>query len=1149
MPAFALEGAPAQPSGPPSCAQASPKASPGARMTAADPQAAPSCSAPPPAAAAGAATDAERRQRQLAVLLLGGGRHQDALRVLQLLLARHPASPELLCLQGRCLAALGSRPQALASFAAALAEAPACVPALVGCAAVYKDSGLLAEALAALQQALLLAEPSSGAAAAAADAGGSAAESPAAAGGAAAAALGGCIPSSAADVRQALAVVMTDLGTHQKLAGQAGWRDQYVQAVAVCPGYAPAHYNLGVAAAEAGGVEEAVAHYTTAVELAPRYAEAWCNLGVTHKQQARLEVAIACYERALEASPSLEVVQLNLAAALTQHGTAIKAAGRGPEGIACYERALALAPRHAEALYNLGVAYTEQGHVDRALFVYQTALAVEPKCAEAHNNLGVLYRELGNMERAVQCYQAALHTRPNFPQGLNNLAVVYTQQGRAQEALQLLQAAIMAAPTYAEAHNNLGVLQRDVGAVHDAIASYQRCLDLDPTNRHAGQNLLLALNYAHHGDSRLVCEAHEEWGRRFQELHPQLPPLTAADVDTTEGRTLVVGYISPDLFTHSVSYFAEAPLAHHSSRSVRTIVYSCVPKPDAKTARLQAEVAAAGGTWRDVARLSEPELADLIRSDKVDILVELTGHTASNRLGAMARRPAPVQVSWIGYPNSTGLRSVDYRLTDSTCDPQGTAQTFTEELVRLAGCFLCYTPPPDAPPVAPLPAVTNGFVTFGSFNALAKQTPEVLSVWARILLAVPGSRLVLKNKPFACEAVRNKFWRVFEEAGVERSRVDLLPLAAVNRDHLAQYSLLDVALDPWPYAGTTTTAEALYMGVPCLTLAGACHAHNVGVSLLAAVGLQEQWVAHTVEAYIAKAAALASDFASLSELRRGLRARMLQSPLCDAPGFVARLEDTAAASPLASGVACGPMAAAPLRWALLLLLLAPACCQTGATSPPSPPRATAVDASRSPPLQPWCCGGRSLSTDVASDFLPMCWKLSYGLWAEDQATDYATALLPAELSYATIVLAADGVTLAALKPAVGSGTLWPLLKAPTQCACCKLCQAQGVAADGTPRCKRWSFRSADAACRLFAPPGAAVAPAAVQRASEAQNEWYSGTWESGGDVAMQLSSGVQAAVEDTADATGPQCRFLCTRRSIKLGRMCGMVHRRRWEGQ
>ncbi|GFR51332.1 hypothetical protein Agub_g13698, partial [Astrephomene gubernaculifera] len=390
-----------------------------------------------------------------------------------------------------------------------------------------------------------------------------------------------------------------------------------------------------------------------------------------------------------------------------------------------------------------------------------------------------------------------------------------------------------------EAHNNLGVLQRDVGCIPDALASYSRCLELDPNCRNAGQNRLLALNYIYQGEDELVCAAHREWGQRFQAAISPLPPLGPGDRSWDPDRPLRIGYISPDLFTHSVSYFAEAPLTHHSpARGLKHIVYSCVPKPDSKTTRLRAATLAAGGEWREAAGLSEEALAGLVRADEVDLLVELTGHTANNRLGCMARRPAPVQVTWIGYPNSTGLAAVDYRITDEICDPWDTRQAFVEQLVRLPrGCFLCYTPAVDAPPVSPLPALTNGFITFGSFNNLAKITPQVLRVWGAILTAVPRSRLVLKNKPFACEAARAHVMRQLQEVGIEPWRVDLLPLAPGNAQHLATYALMDISLDPFPYAGTTTTTESLFMGVPCLTLAGRCHAHNVGVSLLTAVGL------------------------------------------------------------------------------------------------------------------------------------------------------------------------------------------------------------------------------------------------------------------------------------------------------------------------
>uniref|UniRef100_A0A6M2F748 O-GlcNAc transferase C-terminal domain-containing protein n=1 Tax=Populus davidiana TaxID=266767 RepID=A0A6M2F748_9ROSI len=281
----------------------------------------------------------------------------------------------------------------------------------------------------------------------------------------------------------------------------------------------------------------------------------------------------------------------------------------------------------------------------------------------------------------------------------------------------------------------------------------------------------------------------------------------------------------------------------------------------------------------------------MVREDKVDILVELTGHTANNKLGMMACRPAPVQVTWIGYPNTTGLPTIDYRITDSFTDPPHTKQKHVEELVRLPECFLCYIPSPEAGPVTPSPALSNGFITFGSFNNLAKITPKVLQVWARILCAVPNSRLVVKCKPFCCDSVRQRFLTMLEQLGLEPLHVDLLPLILLNHDHMQAYSLMDISLDTFPYAGTTTTCESLYMGVPCVTMAGAVHAHNVGASLLSNVGLGHL-VAKNEEEYVQSALQLASDIAALSNLRMSLRNLMSKSPVCDGPNFTLGLETT-----------------------------------------------------------------------------------------------------------------------------------------------------------------------------------------------------------------------------------------------------------------
>ncbi|XP_020261084.1 probable UDP-N-acetylglucosamine--peptide N-acetylglucosaminyltransferase SPINDLY [Asparagus officinalis] len=303
------------------------------------------------------------------------------------------------------------------------------------------------------------------------------------------------------------------------------------------------------------------------------------------------------------------------------------------------------------------------------------------------------------------------------------------------------------------------------------------------------QNRLLAMNYINEGSDDKLFEAHREWGMRFMKLYPQ---YTSWDNPKDMERPLVIGYVSPDYITHSVSYFIEAPLFFHDYTNYKVIVYSGVVKADAKTHKFKDRVLKKGGLWRDIYGIDEKKVASMVREDKVDILVELTGHTANNKLGMMACRPAPIQATWIGYPNTTGLPTIDYRITDALADPLDTKQKHVEELVRLPKCFLCYTPSPDAGPVCPTPALSNGFITFGSFNNLAKITPKVLKVWARILCAVPNSRLVVKCKPFCSDSVRQRFLSILEQLGLEPLRVDLLPLILLNHDHMQAYSLMDI---------------------------------------------------------------------------------------------------------------------------------------------------------------------------------------------------------------------------------------------------------------------------------------------------------------------------------------------------------------------
>ncbi|TYK07429.1 putative UDP-N-acetylglucosamine--peptide N-acetylglucosaminyltransferase SPINDLY isoform X1 [Cucumis melo var. makuwa] len=754
--------------------------------------------------------------------------------------------------KGICLQMQNMIKPAFESFAEAIRLDPQNACAFTHCGILYKEEGRLVEAAESYQKALRV-DPS---------------YRPAA---------------------ECLAVVLTDLGTSLKLSGNSqDGIQKYYEALKIDPHYAPAYYNLGVVYSEMMQYDTALSCYEKAAFERPMYAEAYCNMGVIYKNRGDLESAIACYERCLAVSPNFEIAKNNMAIALTDLGTKVKLEGDINQGVAYYKRALYYNWHYADAMYNLGVAYGEMLKFDMAIVFYELAFHFNPHCAEACNNLGVIYKDQDNLDKAVECYQLALSIKPNFSQSLNNLGVVYTVQGKMDAAASMIEKAILANPTYAEAYNNLGVLHRDAGNITMAVDAYERCLKIDPDSRNAGQNRLLAMNYIDEGHEDKLYEAHRDWGRRFMRLYPQ---YTSWDNPKDPERPLVIGYVSPDYFTHSVSYFVEAPLVHHDYANYKVVIYSAVVKADAKTIRFRDKVLKHGGVWRDIYGIDEKKVASMVREDKVDILVELTGHTANNKLGMMACRPAPVQVTWIGYPNTTGLPTIDYRITDALTDPPNTKQKHVEELVRLPECFLCYTPSPEAGSVSSAPALSNGFITFGSFNNLAKITPKVLQVWARILCAIPNSRLVVKCKPFCCDSVRQRFLSTLEQLGLESQRVDLLPLILLNHDHMQAYSLMDISLDTFPYAGTTTTCESLYMGVPCVTMAGSVHAHNVGVSLLSKVGLGHL-VAKNEEEYVKLALQLASDVTALSNLRMSLRNLMSKSPVCDGPNFILGLEST-----------------------------------------------------------------------------------------------------------------------------------------------------------------------------------------------------------------------------------------------------------------
>lgn len=515
--------------------------------------------------------------------------------------------------------------------------------------------------------------------------------------------------------------------------------------------------------------------------------------------------------------------------------------------------------------------------------LYAELARLHPHDPQAWFFLGAIHGQMGALDRAVYCCRRAVDLRPDNADAHFNLAQAYMHLNQLDRALAAYRDVVRLRPENAEAHANIAMILKDQGRLPESIASLRRALALKPDYANVHSNLLFFLHYMEESPDILFAE-HLAWAK----AHVAAITVTSDyDNPPDPSRRLRIGYVSPDFRAHSVVYFAYALLAYHDPAAVDVLVYSNVAKPDEDTARVRA----LGHIWRDIHGVPDDDVAARIRNDNVDILVDLAGHTAGNRLAVFARKPAPVQVTYLGYPDTTGLATMNHRLADGISDPPGHAESWhTEKLARLPDGFLCYTPPLDAPEVGPPPAARVDYVTFGSFNNLAKITPAVAEIWARLLGSVPGSRLVLKNKSFADIETRDRWREQFERLGVGPARLAFNACTSAIGEHLGMYGAIDVALDTFPYNGTTTTCEALWMGVPVVTLAGRTHASRVGMSLLSQIGLPEL-IATGHDDYVNIAVALARDARHRADLRRQLRPRLAASSLCDGPAFARKVEN------------------------------------------------------------------------------------------------------------------------------------------------------------------------------------------------------------------------------------------------------------------
>lgn len=628
------------------------------------------------------------------------------------------------------------------------------------------------------------------------------------------------------------------------------------------------------ALASAGRFAEALPVYSELCTRVPKDAEAWYFCGAVHERLGQKSEAIAAMRQALIVRPR-QVEWLN------HLGTLLELSDDLPGAEECYRRTLESSPDHAQACYNLGNVLNKRGLHEEALGHLRRAVQFFPNDYRTHFALGIALKACGDLGGAITAQRRAVALNPGYADAQNALGRALQEAGERSAAQSCYEAALRADPRHAMAANNLGSMLLTQTRVVDAREYFRRAAEADPAWTVPHCNLLFAMNYDV-TDGKTLLDAHRAWAAAHAPAGE--PPRFGNTLEPD--RRLRVGYVSPDFRTHSVAWFIAGPLAHHDRTAYDIYCYANVEKPDGTTEKLRGLDVA----WRNIYGVSDDDACKMIRDDGIDILVDLAGHTAGNRLTLFARYPAPVQVTWLGYPNTAGVPAVDYRLTDAWADPAGLTEAWhTEQLVRLPRGFLCYSPSPDVPAVSVSPCRERGTITFGSFNALAKLSPAVVTAWSAILRAVPGSRLILKSAALLEETTRTSIAGQFAACGIEPERIVLHALLLDRGDHLRLYGEIDVALDTFPYNGTTTTCEALWMGVPVITLAGGLHAGRVGVSLLSQVGLEE-FIAGDMDEYVRIAVSLASDPTRLAALRQGLREQMRASTLCDAAGFTRDLE-------------------------------------------------------------------------------------------------------------------------------------------------------------------------------------------------------------------------------------------------------------------
>ena len=599
--------------------------------------------------------------------------------------------------------------------------------------------------------------------------------------------------------------------------------------------------------------------------------------GIQHFQQRNLPEAKEIAESILESDSSHNVARLLL-------GNCEAATGNHNEAIEHYRKCLDLDPNYKEAMLPLAKVLRVVGEKKEAIEIYKKFLDLDPQNAEILLQVAELLLEIAALEKAKQTLKIALKINPNLPKAHLLLGrVARDQNSGVEEAIGHCLKSIEIEPRYTQAYNEMGNYLIRAGDPKSACQSFQKVLEISgPETTPVYSNWLLAQQYRDDISREDIYQNHLGWQQRHACLVKRVNRL---DFDNTPApkRKLRIGFTSGDLYSHSVFFFLNGLFHSYDRDQLSITCFSDLPESgeDSQSKTLKDNV----DEWVRIHGFDESKVFEVVRDKKIDILIDISGHTGKSRLLLYLKRAAPVQVTWLGYPDTTGIDSVDYRIIDDVTDPSPWADKLaSEKLYRMPGSFLCYKPLDDWYDIEPQPETRDDKIVFGTFNEAPKFSPSVVKLWCQILKAIPEAELVIKCRPFGEEKTREFMMSNLRSCGIDENRVRLLGFIPSNTGHMSTYDVMDVALDPFPYNGTTTSCEALWMGVPFITREGDRHCARVGMSLLQSVGLDD-WITYSDEEYVAKAVEIAQDKEGLKALKKSLRDRMIQSPLCDHVGF------------------------------------------------------------------------------------------------------------------------------------------------------------------------------------------------------------------------------------------------------------------------